>query len=286
MCNAALLSSALPSSVDQATTSFIYRFRCLLQRRRIARTANTLTRILPALTPLEISIEAKQRMLIHTEYLWSLGRSIGLQPSTPCIEIEGWEHVKTALQQNKGVIAWRMSMASPTPVNIAFYNHGQPLTHLSTPNHLCHSAGWLAKYILSPLFTIDETRYLKERVIMTPGRATGYLPRLRAVLDSKGCVSIVGDANRGRVKERVTMGNAKYSVPTGAPSLAHASGAALLPCAAIRTAPFCYKVIIFPDVAPKAKVSRVTFRQDAIKQYSRHRNELSTLYPGNDGLLP
>jgi len=281
----AVVTSIVPKERDAAITQFLIQQSLKFNRRRINTLSATLRSLYSDLSDGEVRAIAQQRLLMNLELNWSRGRSLGLRPTDVTVEVEGIERVDLALARGKGVLLWRMSLTGAPAVNSVFYKRGLPITHLSTPNHLCRSSGWFARRIVGPLVSHDEARYLSRRVIMEAGRMTGYLDKLKNALSANQVVTMVGDADRGRVKELVEVGKRRYAIPSGAPGLAHSTGATLLPCAAVRTAPFNYKLVVFDDASPCENTDRRSFRRLAIEQYAHDRLELITKFPSSDMFL-
>ena len=279
------ITSIIPKERDPVFTQYIFQHTLWLRRRRVTKLSATLSRLYCKLTDNEAYLIAQQRLLMNLELHWSRGRSLGLRPADVSVEVQGIERVKEALARGKGVLLWRMSLTGAPAVNSVFFKLGLPVTHLSTPNHLCGSEGWFARNVAGPLFSHDEARYLSNRVIMESGRITGYLDTLGNALTANKVVTIVGDANRGRIKEVVEIGKLKYAIPSGAPALARATGATLLPCAAVRVGPFEYRLVIFDDATPSGNPDRRNFRLKAIEKYAHNRQELVTRYPASDMFL-
>lgn len=278
----AAFTSLCPKSYDAAIVERIYRLLRPLRSRRRAKMVKTLAEVHESIPRSSLSSIADQRNRLNLELLWSGGRTLGVRAAGPQFDIRGLSNLNDAIAKGRGAILWRLSFGSASAINAALAQQGFPVTHLSTPFHLCHSEGRFARWIASPLFSRDEARFLLERVVMEPGRATGYFHRLKSALEQNRPVSIVGDADRGRIRESIPLGNRSFNVPSGAPSLAYSSGAPLLPCVAIRIAPFQYRVEIFADVAPQRDCDRRQFRREAIKRYSELRQHLSAEYPASD----
>ncbi len=64
-----------------------------------------------------------------------------------------------------------------------------------------------------------------------------------------------------------------------APSLAHATGAALLPCVALRTGPLSYTIEIHGDVASSEATDRRAFRSAAVAEFGGHLEDLAENHP-------
>ena len=272
---ATVITSIVPTRFDKIITEHILEFYCKLKPKRIARGAEKKISLLSSGIAEQYKSQAHQISIdyyrMRIEIRWQQPRAIGLRPSVPETELTGFEHVEKALDKGCGAILWRMSFTSAAPVNAALAASGQPLVHLSSTYHLASTQSWFSANVVGRLLCVDELRFLKKRVISEQGKTTGYLDQLRDTLNNNELVSIVGDVSRGRIQTSVVSGGSTIRVPSGATSLARSTGAALLPCAAVRVGAFKYQVIIFPDVAPDVSLDKRAFRKLAIERYASDR---------------
>ncbi len=280
---AAAITSLLPATVDRPVTAILHRGYVRFRPDRVERYAGRVRRVLDTdRAPVgperahEISI-AYMRMRV--EVRWLRARGAGARPGRVPTVVQGFEHVEDAMAAGRGVVLWRMTATSPAVVNAAFADRGLPLVHLSSAEHMLGRPPLLSMRWWGALNTRDEARWSAERVVITTDGSLGYLTRLREVLEAGGIVSIVGDLTSGRSTIGHRIGNHDFAFPTGAPSLAHATGAALLPCVAVRTGPLSYRVVIHPDVADREAPDRRSFRRAAVAGFGSRVEQLARDHP-------
>lgn len=280
---ASAATTVLPAAIDRPVTAALHHGSVRFRPDRVQRYAERVRRVLE--TPSrpvgpqrarEISL-AYMRMRI--EVRWLRARGAGARPGRVPTVVEGYEHVEDAIAAGRGVVLWRMSTTSPAVANAAFADRGRPLVHLSSTEHMLGRPPLLSMRWWGALNTRAEARWLAERIVIPAGGSLGYLPRLRQVLAAGGVVSIVGDLTSGRSTIDHRIGNLDFALPTGAPSLAHATGAALLPCATVRTGPLSYRVVIHPDVADHTAPDRRSFRRSAVAAYGQRIEQLAHDHP-------
>jgi predicted LPLAT superfamily acyltransferase len=180
----------------------------------------------------------------HLQYLREL-RPDGWHPR---VELTGAEHIDEALAKGHGCILWvAPTMYAFLVVKKGLSSAGYSLTHLS---HIEHglSQTRLGRP-LSALRTKPEERYLAERLVMTDGSELQRTRDLYARLRANTLVSITAETTWGARMVSGPFLGSTISLPTGAPSLSLASGAALLPTFAIRHTHDHFEVIIEPALA-------------------------------------
>jgi len=147
----------------------------------------------------------------------------------PPVRLRGREHVAAALARGRGAILW----VAPTVyaslfVKMAFAAEGFRVHHLSRWSH-GPSRSLLGSRLLNRIYTRIEDRHLEARVMILPGRSPLAATRtLRRLLEANALVSITVIGTGDRVL-RVPLRGHVMTVAQGAPRLALASGAALLP---------------------------------------------------------
>jgi lauroyl/myristoyl acyltransferase len=189
------------------------------------------------------------------------------------IEMTGREHLDRALMAGRGVVLWVCPFTyGDLIVKTALARAGLQVSHLSacsrgfSPN-ACHP--WtptrFGKRHLSPLRTRVEDRYLHERVIMPRDGSLGYVRRVERLLQGGGILTIRAGAVGHRTTEVPIFGGL-MSLATGPPSLAAATGAALLPAFVVRRGPGRFEVVFeprlepAPDADPRAAIETLTRR--------------------------
>jgi lauroyl/myristoyl acyltransferase len=192
------------------------------------------------------------------------------------IAMSGTEHIERARARGRGVVLWVCPFTyADLIVKTALARAGLEVSHLSacsrgfSPN-ACHP--WtptrFGKRYLSRLRTAVEDRYLHERVIMPRDGSLGYIRRLERLLKSGGLLSI----RAGRVGHRtldLPMLNGQVTLATGAPSLAIATGAALVPVFVARRGPGRFDVIFEPPLEPAAEGAGPSAVEDLMRRYTR-----------------
>jgi len=154
----------------------------------------------------------------------------------PTICLEGEDHLKTGLARGKGVILWAAHFCFNTLVTkMALKAAGYRVSHVSRPEHGFSKSRFGIRF-LNPLRCNAELNYLDERIIIDRGQPGGALRSAKAVLDDNRIVSITAGAWEGHRVARGPLHNSLCTLATGAPDLAHRTGAALLPVVTTRMA--------------------------------------------------
>jgi lauroyl/myristoyl acyltransferase len=212
--------------------------------------------------------DAKGYWRMRIEVRYGEARGAGLRPWRPNVTVEGVEHIEQSLKLGNGAILWRMSFTSATVVNWGLREAGFRVVHLSSNVHRGASRSWFAEKISAPLYTRPEARLVDKRVIRQNSGNLAYLKELRADVEGNAVVTMVGDLTKARHTETHKVGNLRRDVPTGAPSLAYASGASLHTCVALREGPYRYRLIIGPDIAAARVSPKSSARRAATTQFA------------------
>jgi lauroyl/myristoyl acyltransferase len=192
------------------------------------------------------------------------------------IEMSGLQHLEGARARGRGVVLWVCPFTyADLIVKTALTRAGLEVSHLSacsrgfSPN-ACHP--WtptrFGKRYLSRLRTAVEDRYLHERVIMPRDGSLGYIRRLERLLKSNGTISIRAGKVGHRTMELPMLGGL-VTLATGAPSLAVATGAALVPVFVARRGPGRFEVIFEPPLEPAAEGAAAPMVHDLMRRYTR-----------------
>jgi len=196
----------------------------------------------------------------------------------PRIELTGAEHIDEALEQGKGGILWVAPMMSAfLVVKKGLSAAGYSLTHLSHEDHGLSQTRMGRP--LSALRTKPEERYLAERLVMTDGSELKRTRDLYARLRANTLVSITAETTWGARTVTGPFLGGTISLPTGAPSLSLASGAALLPTFAVRHAHDHFEVIIEPTLAAGPSDGRHEAVDDLARNYIRRIDHHVTRHP-------
>lgn len=169
------------------------------------------------------------------------------------VPLEGREHLDRALQQSRGVVLWSSPfVGSDLATKKALALAGYPLTHLSAPSHP-FSPTRVGTKILNPVRLRAVNRYLACRVVVVYGNAGPALAALKKTLAENGVVSIVAS---GAGKHSLTFpflgGN--ICLASGAPFIAHQTGAALVPAFTLPNPKGGYRVALGPDLRPSQEL--------------------------------
>ena len=202
------------------------------------------------------------------------------------IELTGREHLDAALERGRGVVLWVCPFTySDLITKTALSRAALAVSHLSassrgfSPNS-CHP--WLPTRFglryLSRLRTAVEDRYLDERVVMPRDGSLGYIRRLERRLKSNGILSIRAGRVGHRTMELPVLGGLT-TLATGAPSLAIATGAALLPVFVIRRGPGRFEVVFEPPIEPAQGLDPHAATEDLMRRYSKQLESYVLRFP-------
>jgi lauroyl/myristoyl acyltransferase len=170
----------------------------------------------------------------------------------PRVRIAGFERVKAALENGKGVVLWvAHGFHGHLGAKIGFRAAGLDVVHLSTPAHGFSVTRFGVRY-LNRIQTRVEDRYIAERVLLPlpdqRGSQNAALPTLVKRLRANKAVSITGQRGTGRTVAARFMDGTLTLAP-GAPTLAHMTGAALIPVFAFRAEDGAIEVIADEPIA-------------------------------------
>jgi len=202
------------------------------------------------------------------------------------IEIRGREHLDRAIERGRGVVLWVCPFTyGDLIVKTAMAREGFAVTHLSagsrgfSPN-ACHP--WVPTRFglryLSRLRTAVEDRYLHDRVAMPRDGSLGYIRQLDRLLRAKGILSIRAGKHGHRTMDIPFM-SGTVTLATGAPSLAIATGAALLPVFVIRRGPGRFEVVFEPPMKPAENTDPRTATEDLMRRYAQQLESYVLRFP-------
>jgi lauroyl/myristoyl acyltransferase len=162
--------------------------------------------------------------------------------------VAGLDHLDAALHRGGGAVLWRMNFCGSHIPKQALHERGFALTHVSRPEHGRPNDDLLGRKVVAPLYRKAETRHLAERVEIDPDGSLDYLRSLVLRLRANGVISLMGEFP-GRAGHAAPVLGTPLCFATGAPSLARASGAALLTLHSRRLAYDHYRVVIEEPIA-------------------------------------
>lgn len=200
------------------------------------------------------------------------------------IRLVGRHHLDTALAEGKGAVLW---IAPITYIDLVakkgLAEAGYSVRHLSVrargfdPNG-CYvpEPSRMNRRLMSPLRTRIEDRYLAERIAIEPDGGLGYIRTLLKRLGDNEIVSIRA-GNRGAKTIAAPMLGGKVTFAVGAPSLAQAAGAPLLPVFCEPTGTASFVLSIEPPIT--ATVAGEAGATEAVIEYARRLEAFVTDHP-------
>lgn len=185
-------------------------------------------------------------------------------------QVDGLEHVDSALQLGNGVVFWGMSFCGTLFPKIALSRAGVALTQLSSADHgASYPLTLLGKWAVGPLYCLPEGRYLYERIRIPAENDNSYLKGVGAVLQKNGCVWISGERLRAKKLLSAKLLGRIGRFPVGAPLLALRYGSALLPTHTQRKGRFFYQVTIDPPIPLTPYTSHKHVINQAVQEYAQ-----------------
>ena len=175
----------------------------------------------------------------------------------PASSLQGAEHLEAALRRGRGAVLWLPLFAGYGFVaKVVLSEAGFEVSHLSHPRHGFSETRFGMRF-LNPIRTRAENRYLKSRIMMSRDSSAEALRESLARVRANEIVSITAG---GAAAQPVSVPflNGDFLVAGGAPSLAHATGAALLPVFPLLEGAGSVRVVI---AAPVERQSGETKRQ-------------------------
>ena len=175
--------------------------------------------------------------------------------------------VEQALRSGRGVILWvAHGPHGDLGAKAAFSRAGLAVSHLSTPGHGFSSSRFGKRY-LNRLHNAAEDRHLKERILTKLDGSAAAVQAIVRRLRENRVVSITAHRGFGRVVEAPFLDGMLKLAP-GAPSIAHMTGAALLPVFAFREDDGVVGVTFGPPIAIAADRPRDVAVADAARRYA------------------
>lgn len=203
---------------------------------------------------------------VHIERTLHLLRHDGPAAWRPRIELIGAAHIDRALNAGRGAVLWDSHFAFASLISkMGLWNAGYHVSHLSHPRHGLSASQFGMRY-LNRVRTRVEERYVDERVVLSDISPAAAMRRLHNRLRDNGLVSItVRGSGRDPVTARFLDG--PIAVATGAPDLAHMSGAALLPVFTVRRPDGSFGVTVEAPIEVDRDGPRRAASADAVHAY-------------------
>jgi lauroyl/myristoyl acyltransferase len=205
-------------------------------------------------------------MATYVEDILHVLRQLGPGGWSPEIDVAGAEHIDGALSAGKGVILWISHFAFYSLAGkIALARAGYRVSHLSHPRHGFSSTRF-GMAVLNPIRNRAEDRYLEARVFLGLATSRAALGELTRRLAANEVVSITAREASGRPLEtRFLDGTIGFAA--GAPSLAHKTGAALVPVH-VMAGGGGYRVIVEAPLELDRGLSKGEAYVDLVRQYA------------------
>lgn len=167
----------------------------------------------------------------------------------PKIEVTGREYLDAALAQGKGAVLWVAHFVfAPNAAKVGLHDLGYRVNHLSRPDHGFSSTQFGLRY-LNPVRSKFEDAHLESRIVFDRAHPAPALLRARKIAGRNGIVSFTAGAWEGSSVVEAEFLHSRITLAMGPVWLARASGAALLPVFALRTAvPDKFRVEIGPPI--------------------------------------
>lgn len=183
-------------------------------------------------------------------------------------DIAGEHQLRSAISAGAGTILWIAHFVfNGLPLKKALRQAGYEAFHLSRPEHGFSTTRYGIAF-LNPIRSFIEERYLARRVIIKRGAEHVALREAHRLLSHGAIVSITAGHWEGRQIAQLPIGNAILPISTGAPSLAHATGAVLLPVFIMQDRDRRFRVTIGDSIHCRAKQSRNEAVTGALIEFS------------------
>jgi len=231
-----LAATVIPEPRWADVAMWVERIKVRLGRPSPARRATAIRQALAPVRADEAEAIAWRAAAGRTEHHIQVLKVMSAKGWAPTIQLEGEEHLNTALVQGKGAIIWVAHFCFNTQITkMALNARGYRVSHLSRPQHGFSKSRFGIRY-LNPLRSNAELKYLDRRIIIDRAKPGGSLREAEAVLADNRVVSITAGAWEGHRVAHGPLLGAGFSLATGAPDLAQRTGAALLPVITTRIA--------------------------------------------------
>ncbi len=262
---AVLAPERLWGSVGRSTARSI---RGLLSRARVTRVEH-IRRITKGQSDLSDAERIDQKVIagrVEQEmmYLCELFRPSSSERRVP---IAGREHIERALERGRGCILWVAPfLFGSLLVKKGLRQAGFDVLHLSHYRH-GPSNSRLGNRLVNSMRTRAEDRYIAGRLSMAPGTELSCLRKLERQLRNNRVVSITVAHLGHRIVELPVLGG-KMRVGTGAPGLAVATGAALLPIFGHGPRPGRFEIVIEPALEPSGALKARAATDNLLERYA------------------
>ncbi len=173
----------------------------------------------------------------------------------PDIAFVGREHIEAALARGHGAVIWIGHFAFSSLVSkMALFQAGYAVSHLSHPRHGFSDSRFGMRW-LNPIRRAAEDRFLGERVMMGQTDTVLAMRTLQKRLRGNGVISVMV-RERARHPAVLPFLGGEIRIATGAPDMAYATRAALLPAFLIRTGPGAFTMTVEPPLELSDRLPR------------------------------
>jgi len=178
----------------------------------------------------------------------------------PTVRMTGIEHIERATRDGNGCMLWVAPLFfSSLVAKKALHAAGVEICYLSRSLHGPSNSEFGRRYINSIKIRREE-RYLHERIVMQTGKGTTVARALRHRLRHGSVVAIAWAAYGDRLLDANLLGG-KFPVAGGAPAIALAENAPLMPIFTRRVDSNSFEVVVGEPIAPPESGDR----RDAIE---------------------
>lgn len=264
-----LATALVPGRWDERVVRFVGSLAVFVSPGRVRQLGLRMAKALPLPAGRQDSMQlGRDHVRLCVELWWGRFRGLRRRGWRPVLELEGVEHLRRGLEAGRGVLLWRMNFCGNPAFLQGLATHGICVVHLSNEHHGAPSCSRLGLRWTAPLYRRAEEEYMAARIVIPLDQSLGYIRELLDLLRQNAVVSIVGE-NRGRSNVTIPILGSEVEIATGAPALAHKSGAALLTAHIERTGFFRFRVVIHEPIEAERTLGRKEFVQRAANEFAR-----------------
>ncbi len=193
------------------------------------------------------------------------------------ITIENDELIRDVQRSNRGVVLWVGHFVyNGLPLKKGMHAAGYEVYHLSRPEHGFSTTRFGMRF-LNPIRSTVEERYLAKRVIIERGAEHKAVREAHRLLKAGKIISITAGHWEGRQLAFAPVGDGFLPMSVGAPSLAHATGAALLPVFIVRDGTR-FRIIIGGEIRTQSNM-RETAVKEAVAGFAEQLRPYAVSHP-------
>jgi lauroyl/myristoyl acyltransferase len=198
------------------------------------------------------------------------------------IVLEGEEALRRARADGRGVVLWvgHFVFNGIAPKR-SLAEAGYDVSHLSRPEH-GFSSSRFGISVLNVIRSNIEARYVTKRILIRRGAEERAVREAHKCLKRGGIVSITAGAWEGRQVGLVPLGEAAFPLATGAPALAHSTGAGLIPVFVARSTaegqPFI-RVVVGTPIPVDAAADRDDVLRACLTDFARQQLPFIARHP-------